>query len=277
MASAIRQSDGTYQNEYGQTSDAYGNVINATTSPGTQTGSGTYGAVAGATATPNVYGDLASVYPNLGKTQGTASGNILSELQGNLSSGTINAIQDAAARFGINSGMGSSGLSHNLSLRDLGLTSENVQQQGLTDFNNLLGTVSKTETVSPETQIALSQSNNALAAQANPQDATNYALSLYNQYLNTLSGAGSKTSGVTTPTIRGNSGGSGTTQPFQSTAPTVTTPGAPGGGSSVGTGSTGGYEPVTGNTYGGFSPTDTGATPDQSEFNWEAMLSAYGL
>jgi hypothetical protein len=154
--------------------------------PATQSGSGTYGAVAGATDIPDVYGQLSDVYPDLGATNQATSQALLAKLQGQLSPTTVNAIQDASARFGVSSGMPGAGLQRNLSLRDIGLTSEQQQQQGLQDYGNILSAVSNTQTVKPETQIATSQANAALAAQPNPEDATNYALDLYNKYLDKI-------------------------------------------------------------------------------------------
>lgn len=253
--------------------------------PNTQSGSGTYGSIAGATSVPDVYAQLSDLYPNLSQTNSAASDALLSQLSGTLSNATVNSIQDAAAKYGITSGMGASGLSKNLSLKDIGLTSEGQQNQGLQNYGNVLSGVSKTQTVSPETQISTSQSNAALSAQANPEDATNYALSLYNQYLSKLSGAGGSTTGTGTTKVTTNAGGTGTTSPLQ-----VTTPGSPGGGSSVGVSNstTGGYTPVTGNTYGGFDATDMsnptsgkGSTymgeNNGDNYDWESLLSEYGL
>jgi hypothetical protein len=154
--------------------------------PATQTGSGTYGAVAGATDIPDVYSQLSDVYPGLASTNQATSSALLSKLQGQLSPATVSAIQDASARFGVSSGMPGSGLQRNLSLRDIGLTSEQQQQQGLQDYGNILSAVSNTQTVKPETQIATSQQNAALAAQPNPEAASNYALDLYNTYLDKI-------------------------------------------------------------------------------------------
>lgn len=269
------------------TYDAKGNLVdsnvNTYTTPGTQYGSGTYGAVAGATTSPSPSYDLSTVYPNLTKSNEQASANILSGLQGNLSTSTINAIQDAAARYGISSGMGTSGLSKNLSLRDLGLNSEAVQSKALSDYNTLLGTTSKTQTVSPETQIALSQSNNALAAQANPQDATTYALDLYNQYLNSTKSAAGGTGGTTTTKLAGNAGGSGTTSPFQVTGEITPTAGATGSVSTPTATSTGGaYTPVTGNTgiagWDSQPGTDiTGGAGNNDTYDWQTILADAGL
>jgi len=296
IGQAFKQDDGTYRDIYGNTTDAQGNIINATTDPSTQAGSGTYGAVAGSTALPSASEDLSAVYPNLTASNQAAADAALSELQGNVSQATQNNIQDAAARWGISSGMGAnSGIGNNLSLRDLGLNTEALQQQGISDYAKLLSTIDNTQTVSPETQIGLSQSNNALAATANPQDATDYALSLYNKYLSNASTGGASTTGAVTTKLAGNAGGSGTTSPFQvtgaSTPITATgngiSAGASGGGSGIASTGAGTYVPVTGNTYGGLDTNDPssgsgltymGENPTNTDqYDWEAMLSDYGL
>lgn len=154
--------------------------------PSTQSGSGTYGAVAGATELPDVYSELSSVYPELGTTNTATSSALLSKLQGQLSPATINALQDASARYGVSSGMPMSGLTANKLFGNIAGWSEKQQQEGLQDYSSIIPTVSKTQTISPETQISTSQSNAALAAQANPEAASNYALDLYNEYLDRM-------------------------------------------------------------------------------------------
>lgn len=259
--------------------------------PAVQSGYGTYGGVAGATDIPDVYSQLSDVYPNLSATNTAASNAVLSDLTGTLSNTTANAIQDAAARYGITSGMGSSGLSKNLSLRDLGLTVEGQKEKGLSDYNSLVSNISKTQTVSPETQIDVSKSNATLSASANPQDATTYALSLYNKYLSQLSSAGSGSTGTATAKLTGNAGGSGTTSPFQvsGASPSVT-----GGGYTPTTGaSAGGYTPVTGNDQGGFDATDAtnptagkgtsyfgatdGSADQTSNYDLDQLLNSIGM
>jgi hypothetical protein len=287
------------------TIDKNGNVVDtnvvsanspATDPSQTQSGSGTYGSVAAATALPSAFSDLSAVYPNLTASNDAATNAVLSELQGNVSDATSKAIQDAAARYGITSGMGTSGLSKNLSLKDLGLTSEALQQQGITDYSKLLSAIDTSQTVSPETQIGLSQSNNALAAQANPQDATTYALDLYNKYLSNASTGGAATTGANTVKLAGNTGGSGTTSPFQVVGgPTNTvTPGAAGGGSGISSTGAGTYTLPTGNTYGSGDytnmdvgsnqPTSSGSmylgantSPSGNNYDWETMFADLGL
>lgn len=135
---------------------------------------------------PQPFQDLSGVYPNLSGTNAAVSASILSKLGGNLSPATINAIQDNAARFGVQSGMPGSGLSRNLSLRDLGLTSEQVQQQGIQDYGSIIPAISGTQTVNPATQIALNETNAVNSAAPNPTAANTYAQSLFQKYMNML-------------------------------------------------------------------------------------------
>lgn len=94
------------------------------------------------------YRNVSAIYPNLSESTGQASNNILHELQGELSPETINSIQDEAARFGILSGMPGSQFSGHRGLRNLGLTVQGTQGQGLQDFLNTLKGYSGTLTPS---------------------------------------------------------------------------------------------------------------------------------
>jgi len=139
--------------------------------PGTQSGSGAYGAVPGAIGLPNPAEDLAALYPNLTGANTQVSQNIMGELKGELSPETINSIQDEAARFGVASGMPGSGLSGNRGLRNLGLSVENLQGKGLSDYLSALTGISHTQTVSPELQSTIAGRNAEMAAAPNPQEA----------------------------------------------------------------------------------------------------------
>lgn len=138
------------------------------------------------TPMPNPYGDLSKIYPNLSGTNAQVSSDILSKLQGQLSPGTIAAIQNASAQFGVGSGMPGSGLSMQRSLRDIGLTSEQEQQQGIQDYNSTLPTVSSTQTVAPVLQANINSQNAMNAAAPDPAAAASYAQQLYNKYLNRM-------------------------------------------------------------------------------------------
>lgn len=133
---------------------------------------------------PNPFSDLSSVYPNLSNTNAQLSSNVMSALKGQLSPETIAAIQDNAARFGVQSGMPGSGLQRNLTLRDLGLATEARQDQGAQQYGSLIPVISGTQTVRPETQFNVNLQNAVNRAAPDPGAAASYAQQLYNQYLN---------------------------------------------------------------------------------------------
>lgn len=132
---------------------------------------------------PDPYSDLSKVYPNLSGTNAQLSSDVLSKLKGELSPATVNAIQDAAARFGITSGMPGSGLQWNKSLRDIGLTSEQVQQQGIQDYTNVVPTISRTQTLDPALQTEIGTQNALWASGPDPAAAGTYAQNLFDKYL----------------------------------------------------------------------------------------------
>lgn len=108
---------------------------------------------------PNPFGDLSAVYPNLGKSNAATSALILSQLAGELSPETQRAIQDAAARYGVTSGMAGGGLTRNRTARDLGRSSQDIQQQGLQNYNSILPMISRTQTVDPSLQAQINTRN----------------------------------------------------------------------------------------------------------------------
>ena len=152
-------------------------------------GSAVFGSRVGQVGMPDPFSDLSAVYPNLSETNAAVSGNIMSQLKGELSPGTISAIQDAAATFGVSSGMPGSGLQWNRALRDIGLTSNQVQQQGMQNYGSMLPVFSGTQTVNPETQFGINFQNAVSRAAPDPTAAGNYALELYNRYLEALGGS----------------------------------------------------------------------------------------
>lgn len=166
--------------------------------PSPQAGYGAYGGVPGALGLPSPGEDLAAVYPNLSETNAEVSKNIMSQLRGELSPDTIAQIEDSAAAWGVRAGMPGAGIAFNRGLRDIGLQSEAVKQQGIQNFNAVTPTIKATQTVSPELQTEVSLQNAINAAAPNPTAAASAAQSLFNQYLSRLSNAGQT---PTTPSI----------------------------------------------------------------------------
>jgi hypothetical protein len=135
------------------------------------------------------------VYPNLSGTNAATSSALLSELQGQLSPETLANIRNAEATYGVTSGMPGSDLARYRGVRDIGLTTEQLQRQGLADYSSIIPTVSATQTVTPAQQAQLQAGQNQLstdiagfnavnASAPNPASAGSYAQQLFEQYLN---------------------------------------------------------------------------------------------
>jgi hypothetical protein len=173
-------------------------LYNANPSP--QYGSGTFGGVPGnIPVPPSIYDQLKANVPNYGALTTTATGNIGNELGGQLSQGTQNLLQDKAAAFGINTGMpgGTPGntLTNQNFLDNLGMTSEGLAHQGLTDYNTFSGTAGNQQQ-SPQLLADIAEQNAVNAAAPNPADAQSYAQSLFEKYLQQQS---NPAGGTTTP------------------------------------------------------------------------------
>lgn len=187
---------------------------NYNVNPSPRSGRGAFGAVPGALGLPSPFTDLSSVYPNLSGTNAATSAAIMAKLRGELSPGTVNAIQDAAATFGVGSGMlggGGGGFSpdslySNDALRRIGMASEAQTQQGLQDYASLIPTISSTQTVRPELQTEIAATNAFTGAMPNPSEAASYAQGLFDKYLAKLS---SPAGGTGAFSVGGGGGGSG--------------------------------------------------------------------
>ncbi len=184
----------------------------ATSDPnGPQTGTGAFGLVPGPIALPSPSDDLQKLLPDLTSSNSAAMGAILPMLRGELSPDVRAQIENEGATFGTTSGMPGSDFSKNKTLRDLGLTSLQVQQQGLGDLNNLVGSTSATQTVNPSLQAAISGTNQTNAAAPNPEAQGSYASQLFNKYLQAMAGNQNKSrnaaTGQTAGSILGAIGG----------------------------------------------------------------------
>lgn len=142
-----------------------------------------------------LYKQTAGVAPLLPQLTTGAAGNIQSELNGNLSSGTIDLLKNASAERSVASGMPGSDFGENNYLKSLGLTSEGVSQKGIGDYLSFLTGVGSQQ-LSPETQVDVANRNANVAAAPDPAAAAAAQLSIYNQYMNpaggTISKSGSK-------------------------------------------------------------------------------------
>lgn len=155
---------------------------------GQKPGADVYGSKVAPVAMPNPSADLAKQFPNLAGANQSASDLINSQLKGQLGPDTINAIKDAGAAWGFQMGVPGSSFAENNTLRNLGLTKLAVQNQGIQNYNQTIPTVSGTQTVRPETQADINLQNNVNAAAPDPTAAGSYAQSLFQQYLDKLTG-----------------------------------------------------------------------------------------
>jgi len=170
----------------GVTSTAY----NANPTP--TSGAGAFGAVPGQLGLPDPAKDLGAQVPNLSGLNSAASGDILSLLSGELSPDVQAQIQDAAARFGVTSGMPGSGLVSNRTARDFGLTSMQLKQQGLAALNPYLAQTASTQVLNPALKTSIAETNALNAAAPDPTKAASYAKSLFDQYLASTQGRGTQ-------------------------------------------------------------------------------------
>lgn len=173
-------------------------------SPAPQAGQGAYGKVPGNIGVPNRFGDLANVFPGLGQTNSLASNNIMSELRGELSPDTVNAIRDEAASFGVSSGMPGSGFAANRGLKNLGLSVEGQKQQGLKDYLGAITSISGTQTVSPELQTEIATQNSINNSAPDPAMAAKQQQDLFDKYLAKLSTSAAGASGGPAATWQSN-------------------------------------------------------------------------
>jgi hypothetical protein len=156
-------------------------------------GVGAFGLVPGTIGMPDPAADLAGQIPNLGAINAQAGTNIFSNLLGRLSPGMQAQLQNAAASKAVMGGMPGGGayqnsLYGNLDLLGNVLSSEQLQAQGLDQYNKFIPTVSATQTVRPETQAGIAAANASKLAAPNPQAAAMYAESLFNKYMNRFGG-----------------------------------------------------------------------------------------
>ena len=196
-------------------------------SPTPQSGTNAFGMVPGSIGAPSPFSDLSSVYPNLSGTNSQVSSAISGQLAGQLAPSTINGIHDSANTWGVAGGMGAgSGLAGDSGLKSLGINAEQLQQQGLTNYNQTIPTMSSTQTLNPQLQTEIAATNATNAAAPNPSQAASYAQSLFNQYLSKMNPQGSGYSipgGLQMPSSQSFGGGSaGMNNQYQNTAAGMT-------------------------------------------------------
>jgi len=152
--------------------------------PAPQAGSGVYGSVPGRIGLPtSIYDQLKEAVPNYAALTNKASGVIGSEMAGQLSPEAMNLIQNKAASNGVATGTPGSEFQKNNMLANLGLTAEQLQQHGLTDYNQFANTTGNQQ-IAPELQTEIATQNAIDAAAPNPAAAQTYSQQLFDKYLN---------------------------------------------------------------------------------------------
>lgn len=84
------------------------------------------------------YQQLPAIDPNVPSLTNYASNNIENELQGKLPGDVLSQIQNSGAAWGINTGMPGSQFANNNMLRNLGLNSLSLMQQGQGNYSSFL-------------------------------------------------------------------------------------------------------------------------------------------
>lgn len=159
--------------------------------PSPTSGSGTAtGRVPGLLGMPAPAEDLRRQFPGLGKINKALSSDIFAGLEGQLSPGTVNALQDASAAWGAGAGMPGSQLARFRFGRNLGLTAEDLKNKAIQQYNQTIPTVSGTQTVSPALQNEIATQNALNLAAPDPTKAQSHAEDLFKQYLAGMGGPG---------------------------------------------------------------------------------------
>jgi hypothetical protein len=163
-------------------------------------GAAAYGTVPGPVGLPpNLWQQAGQAVPGIPTMAGSLAGVIGQWGQGKVSTGTQDQIQDYAASRGLSSGipgMYSGGLFSNLSARDIGLTSEQLQQQALSAFPSFMNSIYSGMT-DPNLAYQNEVRTSDLASAPNPTASANRNLDLYNQYMQAMYQSGGGPAGGT--------------------------------------------------------------------------------
>ncbi len=162
----------------------YSSLPNYGISPAPTTGQGAYGLVPGQIGIPpSTYQQTLGALPGLGTAGTQATSNIMNELQGQISPQALRNIQDAAARFGVSSGMPGTNampgtLASNANLLGNYRTTEQLQQQGQQNYLNTLGAVGQQQ-INPALAADIAAHNAQLGAAPDPKAAAQQQLADY--------------------------------------------------------------------------------------------------
>jgi hypothetical protein len=128
---------------------------------------------------PNVFSQLSGAVPNFTGNLAGAGSVIQSQLAGDVSPSTMNALKTGAAEFGVASGMPGSGLEENQLFGNIAGFSEGQQQKGLQNLLAQIGALGPTQT-NPNLAAEISARNADYAAAPDPKLA---AQEQFNQWL----------------------------------------------------------------------------------------------
>lgn len=144
-----------------------------------------------ATTMPDPYANMSKVLPGLSGINAKVSADENALLSGQLSPGTVGAVQDYAARMGLSQGVPGSEFALYGGVRDIGRLAEQQVQQGLADYSDLTRSIYETQTLSPTLQSAIDTYNKQIAAAPNPVAAMQWAQenARVNQMANTVGDA----------------------------------------------------------------------------------------
>src|SRR5687768_8550988 len=131
-------------------------------------GSAVWGSVPKNISLPSPVNDLRGVVPAYDELTALMSGNLMAGLQGQLAPDVSRTIIDAANARAFAGGFGGSPLAGNLTARDLGLTSKQIQDQAFNQFLNFIPVQSRTATLDPQLRSSINQYNSVLDAMPNP-------------------------------------------------------------------------------------------------------------
>lgn len=162
----------------GTGSGTAGGPVNFNLNPTPQGGSGTFGAVPGAIGAPPSIWQQTQAIPGMSDLTGQNTSLIGSQMNGNLSPSTVGNLTDSAAARGVALGQGGgTGLTNEILLKTLGLTHEQLQQQGQQNYLSFLG-ASGQQQQSPQLLTDIASRNATMAAAPNPTLASQYLMGL---------------------------------------------------------------------------------------------------
>lgn len=156
-------------------------------------GRGIYGAVPGVIDMPQPARDLGVQIPGLQRINSSAASALRSGFQGQLSDATLNELQDSNAGWAIGAGMPGirpGGMAGLRLARNIGKTSEQLQNQAFQNYGPFANAVSSTQTVNPALQYEIGHQNAVYGAAPDPTQAGSHAEQLFREYMNRIGGGG---------------------------------------------------------------------------------------